>query len=635
MSFIDYQKACKAGKKNFQLRLLKGQRPTLSVLDDILPPKGKYSEVSLGLVQIPLDQVVGTRHNGRSYTFANNFMPIMKENSEFAGKWAKLSTCHAEEGIRDPIKAYEYMNQFYVEEGNKRVSVMKYFGAVSIAGTVTRIIPQKTNEKENKIYYEFLDFYEVSKVNYVQFTEEGCYARLQKAVGKKPGERWSDEDQMDFSSVFARFSTEFVQCGGNKLAVTPSDAFLTFISIHNYSSLKAMDKSEMKKLILKSWNEFKLIKEDKKIDLKMAPPKEKASLLSKLLPTGLTKLPIAFIYEKTPASSAWTYAHELGRLYLNETFPEEVTTKSYENVTADNIESCIEDAVKNGCKVIFTTTPSFTKASVKAAIAHPNIKIVNCSVNTSYCNIRTYYPRMHEAKFLVGAIAAALSENNQIFYLADYPINGTIANINAFALGAKMINPRAEIHLEWSCKKDIDINKQIRLFQAGCISGKDMIVPEDSSRYFGVYNMNGDIIRRLAMPICYWGKLYEKLVRAIMDGTWKHEGKASASHAINYWWGISAGIVDVICSQNLPLGTQRLVNFLKENIKKNEFNPFSGILYSQEGIVQPEPDYCLTPEEIINMDWLAENVIGNIPAQEELKEQAEPLISQQGIIRKG
>ncbi len=54
------------------------------------------------------------------------------------------------------------MNQFYVQEGNKRVSVLKYLGAYSIRGSVTRLVPKRTEDKENKIYFEFLDFYEVS-----------------------------------------------------------------------------------------------------------------------------------------------------------------------------------------------------------------------------------------------------------------------------------------------------------------------------------------------------------------------------------------------------------------------------------------------------------------------------------------
>ena len=214
MSSEEYSKAYKAGKRDYQSRMLRGVRPTLPVLDDILPTKGTFSEVPLGLVQIPMDQIVGTRHGGRSNAFAGNFMPILRENTEFAQKWATLSTIHENEGLRDPIKAYEFMNKFYVEEGNKRVSVMKFFGAISIPGTVTRILPKKTNDKNVKVYYEFVNFYRVSKVNYITFSEEGQYAQLIKEVGKHPDEYWTDDDRLIFSSVYARFTAAFHAQGG-------------------------------------------------------------------------------------------------------------------------------------------------------------------------------------------------------------------------------------------------------------------------------------------------------------------------------------------------------------------------------------------------------------------------------------
>ena len=127
----EYARAFKLGKKDYQARLLRGEKPTLPVLDDLLPQKGSYSEKPLGMVQIPLERVAGTKTVGRSSSFAGNFMPILRETTEFAAKWAQLSTSHVIDGIREPIRAYEYMNWFYVEEGNKRVSVMKYFGADS------------------------------------------------------------------------------------------------------------------------------------------------------------------------------------------------------------------------------------------------------------------------------------------------------------------------------------------------------------------------------------------------------------------------------------------------------------------------------------------------------------------------
>ena len=102
----------------------------------------------------------------------------------------------------------------------------------------------------------------------------------------------------------------------------------------------------------------------------------------------------------------------------------------YENIVPELAEKAIADAIAKGCNMIFTTTPAFVQASVQAAIANPDIRILNCSLNTSHRYIRTYYARMHEAKFLMGAIAGAMSENGRLAYIADYPIFGTIANIN-------------------------------------------------------------------------------------------------------------------------------------------------------------------------------------------------------------
>ena len=636
MAIEEYIKAYKMGKKEYQSRMLRGLKPTLEVLDDILSGKGTLSEVPLGLVQIPVDQIVGTKTYGRSEAFASNFMPILRENTEFAIKWAHLCTAHENEGIREPIKAYEYMNKFYVEEGNKRVSVMKFFGVVSTPAIVTRVVPKRTEEKENKIYYEYMDFYDKTKINYIWFSEEGRFAKLLEAVGKSEDEEWNDEDRLDFNSVYSRFNGEYRARGGEKLSITAGDAFLSFITLYGYEALKDKTTSELKALITKSWEEFKLLEEDKEVDLKMDPGKEKKPILSRLIPISAPKLKVAFIYEKTATSSAWTYAHELGRMHLEQKFPEEVSTIYYDNTTLDNIEERIEDAIQQGCNIVFTTTPSFVPASVKAAIAHPDIRILSCSVNTSHRYIRTYYARMHEAKFLMGAIAGAMAENNKIAYIADYPIYGAIANINAFALGAKMINPRAKVYLEWSTKKEGNVIENIRQLQPMCVSGKDMVIPEEASRYFGLYRLDGEVPHNLAMPLWHWGKFYEQLIQTIMDGTWKYDDNPSTMQAINYWWGMSSGVVDVICSQNLPIGTKRLVDLLKNTICTGEFNPFSGVLYSQEGVVQNNPNKSLTPEEILTMDWLAENVVGSIPKEEELQEASRPVISQQGIdITKG
>lgn len=631
----DYNKAFKLGKKDYQVRMLQGRRPILDVLDDILPDRGSYHEMPLGLVQIPIELIEGTKTVARSSSFAGNFMPILREDTEFASKWMNLYDSQVQEGIREPIKVYEYMHKFYVEEGNKRVSVMKYSGAVSILGDVIRIVPKRTEEKENKIYYEYMDFYQAAPINYIWFTQEGGFVKLQEAVGKKPGEKWNEEDLMEFGALYTRFVAEYQAKGGERLNIEAGDAFLSLITLYGYEVLAEKTTKDLHELIAKSWEEFVLLGEEQEVELKMKPNQKKKSLFDILhLSSPISrKLKIGFIYEKTPGTSAWTYAHELGRLHLEQRFPEEVHTLVYENGTQENIECLLEDAIDAGCDLIFTTTPPFAQASVKAAIENPKVAILNCSLNTSHRYIRTYYSRMYEAKFLMGAIAGAMAENDRMTYIADYPIYGSIANINAFALGAKMTNPRAQVYLEWSTQKEIDIAEKIRERGSSCVSGRDMVIPEEASRFFGVYHIDEGRPRNYAMPLWHWGKFYEQLIWALLAGIWKYDDDTS-KRAINYWWGMSEGVIDVVLSKYLPIGLRRLTKLLKTSISTGEFNPFAGVLYSQTGVAASDPDGALSPEEIMTMSWLAENVIGSIPDEKELKKQAKPVIKQQGIKKK-
>lgn len=136
------------------------------------------------------------------------------------------------------------------------------------------------------------------------------------------------------------------------------------------------------------------------------------------------------------------------------------------------------------------------------------------------------------------------------------------------------------------------------------------------------------------MPLWHWGRFYERLIRTIMNGTWKYDDDSIEKKAINYWWGMSAGVVDVVCSKSLPEGTKQLIRMLKKSVSREEIHPFSGVLYSQTDVVQSDPDRTLSPEEIAAMDWLGDNVIGEIPASDELLEAVRPTVLQQGIENK-
>ena len=231
MASEDYIKALRSGKTAYRKSLLKGEYPYLPALDEIVDNRTIQTEEPLGLVSIPLTQIVGTKTAGRQAAFASNFMPLMPENSEFARKWDGVVQYHLDQGVGDPIQAYEYMNRFYVLEGNKRVSVLKYFHADSIEGTVTRLVPYPGDSIENQLYYEFMSFYKDSQINYLSFSQKGSYDRLTEAVGKTKGQKWTDDEKMNFRSLYNRFTEIFLAKGGQKLSLSPAEALLFYLSL--------------------------------------------------------------------------------------------------------------------------------------------------------------------------------------------------------------------------------------------------------------------------------------------------------------------------------------------------------------------------------------------------------------------
>ena len=634
MSFEYYNKAQKAGLKAYKSAISQGRYPYLPVLDEILSHESIDGEINLGVEEIPLKHVVGTSTFGRTQAFASNFMPLLEEMTEFSVKWASLATYQEEEGIQDPIKVYEYMNKYYVIEGNKRVSVMKFFKSPTIRADVIRKLPSRTNEPANKIYYEFLDFYKVSRINYLHFSKPGSYDKLLAHLGKEPGALWTDEELIDFKSFYTDFELAYDDKNIDHLPLTTGDVILFYLSLYPYAEAKDLTVQKLKKQLDKIWPEIILLSKDDSVELLMDPQDKKVtmeSMLHMIIPTR--KKQVAFVYDKDPSVSDWIYSHELGRLYLQDKLGDMIETFTYiVNSNDEDADEQMEQICKDGCDIIFTVTPQLIKPSLKAAVAHPNVVMLNCSLNSPHSAIRTYYTRMYEAKFLSGMIAGSMCDNDKIGYIADYPIYGAAASINAFAMGAKMVNPRAKVYLAWSTVKDFDVDAYFQKEKITYISSQDMITPKDSNRQFGLYEDSPSGKKNLAMALHQWGPFYEKLVNSILRGSFRSE-ESVENKAINYWWGLSADVIDIIYSAKLPAGTTKLIELMKEDISTRNFQPFGGPLVDQDGNIRCEANDAFKPEDIVKMDWLADNVIGSIPTIDDLKEEAKPIVKLRGLYK--
>ena len=629
-----YREALKLGKKEYHSAAAENINPYLPVLDEIVPPEKALTGIRLGVVQIPMMFVVGTKTGGRVNAFSKSFLPLLEEGTEFADKWEALYRSHLSEGIRDPIKVYEYLNRYYVEEGNKRVSVLKYCRAYSVAAEVTRILPERDGSEEVEKYFEYLEFNRYSKINFIELTKRGSYRELMRAMGKSYGEWWSIEEQRRFSGAYYLFEQAYTALGGSKLKITEGDAMLNYMEIYGYSALQNANSAEIRMNLKKMWEEIALEDEDEAIELKTEPADEKKqSVLSMMLPKAKPAvLKAAFVYDVPPEKSGWVSDHESGRQYAQTVLGNKAETSVYLCEDENRQYEVLEKAISDGNKLIFTTSPRMLQASLRAAVSYPETIIMNCSLNISHRYVRTYYTRMYEAKFILGALAGTLTTSGRLGYVCDYPIYGQIAGINAFALGAQMAHPGTKVYLEWSSVKGVEeAARLLRAKHIHLISSQDTArFREDTRSSFGLSHITNEKAELLAVPVWKWGVYYEKIIRSALDKTIKSE-YVNTNRALNYYWGMSAGVVDIEYAPALPLPSRRYADFFRNSIISGAGKPFLTPFYTQSGEVIGARQHELSLEQILRMDFLVENVIGDIPCYEELTPKGQKTVDMVGI----
>lgn len=623
MSLEEYKLALKAGQKDYRAHVARGQSPYLPVLDDILVNVKIVATEPLGLVNMPSESIVGTKTSGRHTAFAPNFMPLLDVDTEFASKWSVLCEAHLEEGIRNPVTAYEFLNQFYIEEGNKRVSVLKHFDAASIPGTVTRLIPARNNSLESRIYYEFMDFYKLSKVNIVQFSRPSSYAKLQKLVCKASGEEWTDEDRKNFNALHTKFRQQFRALGGARLPLTVGDALLVYLSVYRYSDACDSTPAQIKENLARIWDEITVLTKDQAVEVVLEPASEPAEgrlSLSKLnifIPRP-SELHVTFLHEANETNSAWVRAHEKGRSVLANTFTDRVILSSHENVDPDvDAEQILEEVAHNGADVVFTTSVRMHTACLKVAAQHPKTKFLNCSLNTPHPLVRTYYPRTYEATYILGMLAGILSPTNTVGYVANNPIYGIPAAINAYAQGLRSVRPEGRVLLRWACLPDpahpLDFSdrEDVTLFYA-----RDSREAPDTHRDYGLCQRLPDgVIRPVGLPQWRWDVFYIEIIRSILNGSWD---EADTSKAINYWWGMKSGAVGIQYSDGLPGGPLQLLGLMETQLHSGLLTIFPSKVYAQDHRMHSPQKIVYTPKELMLMDWLDACVEGALPSYDQL-----------------
>ena len=628
----EFIQALKLGQKEYKEASAAGKQLHPLVLDELLSDDIAESVIDVGLVDIPAERIVGVKASGRVTAFSATFRPLLDLKTEFGAKWVSLCEAHlGETGITDPIQCYEYLGNFYVQEGNKRVSVLRHFESPQIPGYVKRILPNKTEEPRIQAYYEFLEFYKDAKLYQPQFRRPGDYGKLLKYLGKAKGEPWTEEERRTFRSYYYYFTEAFAAVGKDA-DVIPEEALLLWLEIYPYRNLASFSTRELKNSIATLWEDMVTNTKEESVKFQtIAEENEKNRLISRVI-SSWDQLNIAFVHQQTPDDSAWVFDHEMGKKHIEEVFGEKIKVRSYYGVsTPEQAELIIQQAVEDGAQVVFTTAPTLRKETLKVAVKYSKVRFLNCSVEQPYSSIRSYYGRFYEAQFIAGAIAGAMACNDRIGYIASFPVFGELASINAFALGAQMTNPRAQIELKWACVEGFP---QTELLADGIriVSTQKVSSELNACSTNGTYLINdtGEMIP-LGTHIWNWGEFYEYAIKEILSGGMKKE--KNSYMALNYWLGLDSGVIGMDISARLPQGVRQMANLLYVAVKRGYIDPFGRKIVAQDGSIKNDGTILFSPEQILRMDWLCENVIGRIPVPGEILPECYKVMQEIGIYR--
>lgn len=620
----DYRKARKRGAKQVKKAMAAGRYPFPAALDDILQGQPLSRETSLGTCEIPVALVAGTRVRGRQNLLSEGFMPLADEGTEFATKWSRLYDAQVSEGFREPIVVREFLQRFYVQEGNKRVSVARYVGMPTILAQVTRVVPMWGAGLDEELvrYQAFERFYRAVPLFDLAFSRGEDYERLSQTLGKSLDAPWADDEVRHLKAAFSTFCAAYARRGGDRLECSASDAFLIYVQAYARKDPLGATSAAMAERVKLLWDEFVVASQPTPIAFVAEPQEQPAGIVSKVVgkvypdrkPVG-----VAFVYDRDAMTSGWIRLHDKARQELARRTGGAIEAYAYADCRTDEqFEAAVASAVELGCAAVVTVSPRQLAQTRRCATAYPRTLFFNCSINQSAGAVRTFCARMYEVKFLMGALAASLSQTHQLGYVAHAPMDGAVAEVNAFALGAALVDPYATVHLSWLAATPHE-NDEFARVGVDVIADKDYANPAAPDDPFGLYAVHDGGLQRVATPVWDWGRYYELMLRALGAGGSRVEPKELRRHAINYWWGMRTGVVRLDLQEGVALGQKRLVDMLETAMMEGRLAPFDTLLVDQAGnVVRRENDPQLSDAQIASMRWLSSNVVGSLPQLGEL-----------------
>ncbi len=326
------------------------------------------------------------------------------------------------------------------------------------------------------------------------------------------------------------------------------------------------------------------------------------------------KVKIGFIFLGPIGDFGWTWAHNKGRLAIDEALGDKVETIYVENVAEDaSATPLISDLANQGCKLIFTTSYGYMDQTLEVASKFPDVKFEHCTGFKRADNVATYNSKFHEGRAVLGTIAGKMSKSGTLGYLGSYKVPEVVLGVNSFALSAQKQNPDAKVKLvlidSW-----YDPPKEAAATETMISLGCDVVTTHTDSpgplqilEQKGLYGFGQGADMSQFAPTAHltaiediWGPYYVERAQAILDGTW-----ASA----DTWDGFKEGTV-VIAPYNpaVPADVVKLADDIQAGYKAGTYNVFTGPIYDQDGNLKVKDGEVISEGDLAVMDWFVKGV---------------------------
>lgn len=333
---------------------------------------------------------------------------------------------------------------------------------------------------------------------------------------------------------------------------------------------------------------------------------------------GEPELTVGFIYIGPATDGGFSEAQDRGRQAMEDYFGGKVKTLKVENVAEEKqeVKTAALNMMDQGAKVIIGTSFGYMDTLDELAKEYPDTIFLHFSGNKmNDTNFGNYFGAMEEPRYLAGIVAGMMTKSNKIGYIAAFPYTELIIGINAFTLGARSVNPNAEVKVVYT-NAWVDAANEKAAAEALLAQGCDVLEqhcdttgPQIAAEAAGAYAIGYNMDSReaapgafLTAPIWHHEAYYIKTVEAILNGTWKPE---------SYYGTMADGYVGLAELSDLVTPEAKAkVEEVQAKIVAGEFPIFVGPIKYNDGTMMVEEGQTLDRAGIWQMTKLVEGATG-------------------------